>query len=444
MNTLKHSSECFFLYLYIYNKTNLNNMPSKIIKLTELDLNTIVSKVLREQEEKIYDKHDKSYDYKVSGGEWLASKKGLNKWFPIKKYIKSINTLDRKYPEARKSEDKTSNGNKTKDKPSISNKTNNQNTFFKDKKEGDEFRKWTNKYYPKLAKKIDLSLTGSYNNSYIKRALNSPIKLRDTGKIVPLGELYASKHLKLSGDSLISQTKQLIDKGMNKIKQDKNKNIFVSDTISPVFRNKIDFNNLSVGGTTNKICKPGSTQCAQFVNDFTDKFDVVGNAWTAYGLDSKLGSTISSKFKGLDKSEQDKVINLWLKIHKNGGGKDNGKYKDEAKKLIGSLVGSGLKTNLKIDDVVGIYHEPSSHHEEAFHEGGQRWFKDINGKKVPGTTIKKGSGWGMNTHVGIVGVEKNGVPLIFHNVNGNVKSDPADNLKIAWVKRKGGTKPVKV
>ena len=419
-------------------------MSSKIIKLTESDLNTIVSKILKEQEEKIYDKHDKSYDYKVSGGEWLASKKGLNRWFSIKKYTKSVNNLDRKYPEARKSKDKTSNTNKSKDKGSKGNKVKNQNDFFKNKEEGNEFRKWTNKYYPNIAKRIDLSLTGSYNNSYIKKALNSPIKLRDTGKIVPLGELYATKHLKLSGDSLISQVKKLIDKSMNKIKQDKKENIFVSDSISPVFKNKIDFNKLNVGGTTNKICKPGSTQCAQFVNDFTDKFDAVGNAWTAYGLDSKLGSTIASKFKGLDKSEQDKAINLWLKIHKNGGGKNNGKYKNEAKKFIESLVGNGLKTNLKIDDIVGLYHEPSSHHEEAFYEGGQRWFKDSNGKKVPGTTIKKGSGWGMNTHVGIVGVEKNGVPLIFHNVGGNVKSDPADNLKIAWVKRKGGTKPIKV
>ncbi|MDA9280061.1 hypothetical protein N9P74_00715, partial [bacterium] len=278
---------------------------------------------------------------------------------------------------------------------------------------------------PKTSKNLQLDLKGDFKNSYIRKAWNH------NGKGGIKGDIY---------------TKQVLSKGGGKSSSKPNNkgNIFVSDTISPVFRNKIDFNNLSVGGTTNKICKPGSTQCAQFVNDFTDKFDVVGNAWTAYGLDSKLGSTIASKFKGLDKSEQDKVIRLWLKIHKNGGGKDNGKYKDEAKKLIGSLVGSGLKTNLKIDDVVGIYHEPSSHHEEAFYEGGQRWFKDVNGKKVPGTTIKNGSGWGMNTHVGIVGVEKNGVPLIFHNVNGNVKSDPADNLKIAWVKRKGGTKPVKV
>ena len=46
----------------------------------------------------------------------------------------------------------------------------------------------------------------------------------------------------------------------------------------------------------------------------------------------------------------------------------------------------------------------------------------------------------MNTHVGIVGAIKNGVPLIFHNIGGDVYSDPYNKLrgggKIVWVKRK--------
>ena len=41
----------------------------------------------------------------------------------------------------------------------------------------------------------------------------------------------------------------------------------------------------------------------------------------------------------------------------------------------------------------------------------------------------------MNTHVGIVGALKDGVPLVFHNVTGNVKSDPINNLNVAWIKR---------
>ena len=90
---------------------------------------------------------------------------------------------------------------------------------------------------------------------------------------------------------------------------------------------------------------------------------------------------------------------------------------------------------LKPGDIVGIYYTDSKNHERAFYEGaktGKGWF--VNGN--PGNTIKKGDGWGMNTHIGRVGVVKNGVPLIFHNVDGTTKSDPPQNLRIAWVKRK--------
>ena len=56
-----------------------------------------------------------------------------------------------------------------------------------------------------------------------------------------------------------------------------------------------------------------------------------------------------------------------------------------------------------------------------------------------GDEIKKGKGWGMNTHVGIVGAIDNGVPIIFHNIGSQVWADPYNNLKgdsrIAWVKR---------
>lgn len=210
-------------------------------------------------------------------------------------------------------------------------------------------------------------------------------------------------------------------------------NIEISDTINPGFKNQIDFGNLNKRGNTQKICTPNDNECGQFVNDFSDKFDSVGNAWLAYRNDTKLGPTISSKFKGLDKSQQDKAIKLWQQIHKAGGAKKGSNItKGDVKSFIKGLVGSGLNPELQLDDVVGIYWNGSEHHEEAFYHGGKAWF--VDGK--PGNTIRKGNGWGMNTHVGIVGAIKDGVPLIFHNVGGNVQSDPAKNLPIAWVKRK--------
>ena len=358
--------------------------------------------LITEQTEKIYDKYDTGYDYKVSNGKWVASKKGQNKWFSLEKYPTAIQKLDTTYSDART----------TKSSPTT--KPNRLPLPFKSKEEGDRFRVWMNKYYPKTSKSLDLDKSGPFDNSYIKRAWNHE-----------------------GGDGLKSEiyTKKVLSK------DDGTNDIYVSDTINPIFSQQIDFNNLKIGDTTNKICKPNDEKCAQFVNNFTDKFDAVGNAWNAYRNDTRLGPTIYSKFKGLDKSKQDEAIKLWQQIHKAGGAVEGSNITDgEVKKFIKGLVGSGVNTDLQLDDIVGIYHNPSSHHEEAFYHGGKPWF--VNGE--PGNTIRRGNAWGMNTHVGIVGVIKDGVPLIFHNVGGNVKSDPVENLKIAWVKRKGGTKPVKV
>jgi hypothetical protein len=46
----------------------------------------------------------------------------------------------------------------------------NPNTPFTSKAEGDKFRAWVNKNYPSYAKQIDLSLSGDFNNSFIKKA----------------------------------------------------------------------------------------------------------------------------------------------------------------------------------------------------------------------------------------------------------------------------------
>ena len=57
--------------------------------------------------------------------------------------------------------------------------------------------------------------------------------------------------------------------------------------------------------------------------------------------------------------------------------------------------------------------------------------------------LKKGKGWGMNTHVGIIGATKGGKPIIFHNISGTVYGDPIDkirgNSRIAWIKRAPGS-----
>ena len=227
------------------------------------------------------------------------------------------------------------------------------------------------------------------------------------------------------------------NKKINKLKvnRDKNKDIQISPTINPEIKNIINWDKISSKDTTEKVCHRDDPNCAQFVNDFSDKFTEIGNAWNAYENDSKVGQTVYSAFQGLDKPKQDFMVKTWLDLNKSGL---NGNHMIQIKNFVDTLVpklGQGFN-NLKLDDVVGIYHYPSHKHEQAFYQGGVRWFIDVDGKKIPGNTIKKGNGWGMNTHVGIVGAIKNGVPLIFHNIHGNVQTDPPNKLRIAWVKRK--------
>jgi len=217
------------------------------------------------------------------------------------------------------------------------------------------------------------------------------------------------------------------------------KSIIIMPGFSPSFKDKINFDNLKVNDTTKNFCKPNDKECAQFVNDISDDIDAgdVGNAWSAYANTSKLGDTIYSSFKPLNPSQIKNAISLWKTIDKRQTGEKwekSGELSGEISKFVDSLVPKNYDgPELKAGDVVGIYHLPSTNHERAMYEGGKRWF--VNGE--PGNTIKKGEGWGMNTHIGRVAVVKDGVPLIFHNVDGTTKSDPPKNLRIAWVKRKG-------
>jgi hypothetical protein len=98
-------------------------------------------------------------------------------------------------------------------------------------------------------------------------------------------------------------------------------------------------------------------------------------------------------------------------------------------------------------------------------QAGYKYFFDKNGEKIkidgktfkpppgvlrtdikPGNYITNGKGWGMNTHVGIVGDIQDNIPYIFHNIGiddvkniGIIYADPPNHLKgngrIAWVKR---------
>ena len=152
-----------------------------------------------------------------------------------------------------------------------------------------------------------------------------------------------------------------------------------------------------------------------FINLFFGLGDV-GDAWIAYD-NSRLGNTIMSSFNSLNSDQIDDVTDLWKDINKAGGGKEKGPFNGKVVNLVNNLVPKTPNVSLKLNDIVGLFYPGSKHHEEAFYLAGKPFFrKNMLGMTVNGETIKKGIGWGMNTHIGVVGAIKDGVPIIFHNI----------------------------
>jgi len=214
--------------------------------------------------------------------------------------------------------------------------------------------------------------------------------------------------------------------------------IIVSDKINPKFKSILDISKLSDLHPV-PIFKAGQNNCATFVHEFINGLGNVGDAWVAHD-NSGIGQTVWSSFINLNSNQIDKVTNLWKQINNAGGGKDKGPFTDKVVSVVNSLVPKSPGTSLKLNDIVGLFYPGSKHHESAFYEAGKRFFrKNMVGMTVNGETIKKGIGWGMNTHIGVVGAIKNGVPIIFHNIGGQAWADPYTNLKggsrIAWIKR---------
>jgi peptidoglycan hydrolase-like protein with peptidoglycan-binding domain len=212
----------------------------------------------------------------------------------------------------------------------------------------------------------------------------------------------------------------------------------LSSNINPQWKDVIPVKKISSTKST-PIMKAGQPECAKFVHDFSPKLQYVGNAWDAHNNDS-VGKRTWSAFTNLNPDTVKNVESEWLKINQAGGGKEGGQFNGDVKQLISKIVPQTPPVKLQLDNIVGIFYPPSDHHEEAFYKAGTPYFTNVNGKMTPGKNIQSGTGWGMNTHIGIVGAIKDGKPIIFHNVHGTVFADPVDKLynggRVAWVKVK--------
>lgn len=339
--------------------------------------------------EEVITNYDSKYDYKKEGDQYFAKRKNSEKW--IKLSGESLSAV------------------MTKVFGVGSSSSNDSTSPFKDKIEGDKFRNWVNDKYPSYAKSISLDRSGSYNNEYIKKAYSK----------------YGNEYMKNKGNS--SDNRNI-------------SNFVLSKTID-VDNIKIDTLN-SDTISSNKKLKVLPTYkgdaCAKFVNDFTKSRNYIGDAWCSHDIDN-IGTRIFSIYTSINKNDIEKYKSIYTKIKNGKEGEANEDIKNFNKELLSR---KGQPSNLNIDDVVGIFYEPSDNHVKAFNnaatpglcEGSKGYFIDGDPSK-PGNTLKNGRGFSFNTHVGIVGAIKDGKPIVFHNVHGTVYAQPADTLPITWVKR---------
>jgi len=187
------------------------------------------------------------------------------------------------------------------------------------------------------------------------------------------GNVYADPKGLIQGGGKVVWVRRSIDSG--KLIGD---GVKILSTISPYFYSKVLSNIKKISSSKSVLMfNIPQEQCAQFVNDFENSSRTsdsgVGDAWLAHNNRS-LGSLSYTAFEGLSSSDSNSIINLWQKIHNNGGGEKNGDYKSEAKSLISKIVSKSSSPNLQLGDIVGIYYPPSSYHEMAFYNGGKVYF----------------------------------------------------------------------
>ena len=290
--------------------------------------------------------------------------------------------------------------------------------------------KWINiSHIPAAVKKLNA-----------KYGTKSPSKLPKLGTLVPPPVQSSDRTPNrpippsMEIDKTAAANLPQLDKNLNVIDKEKHK--------KKEYKDKIDFASLPIDKEVDRICTADTAECAQFVNDFSNKVDYVGDAWLAHDTD-KVGKRFFSVYQnGLSRDIILGYYNIFKKyfdydqdskkvIPKSNAGDATTSIKNLQSKIIKS---KPQPTNLKQDDIVGIYNPDSDNHVNAF-VGSANYGRGYYPNGRMGRTLRAGRGHSLNTHVGVVGTVKDGVPLIFHNIHGNIKSTPANQLPIVWVKR---------
>ena len=294
------------------------------------------------------------WKYKKEGDRYFAAKKGSNSWVETSgaarnaiksKVFKGVVTDEEKDKDRKNRKNKKDNKIVKRDEKIVSNKKPGKTIS-----RGDA---WGMKTHVGIVGAIKNGTPIIFHNIHGNVYADPKEKLKDNGRVVWVRRSSSSGLPMGNGVTLLS-------------------------TISGSFYIKLLSNIKKINSSKSVLMFNTSPQdqCAQFVNDFENSSRTsngVGDAWLAHNNRS-LGSLSYTAFEGLSSSDSNSIINLWQKIHNNGGGKKNGTYKSEAKSLASKLASKSSPPNLQLGDIVGIYYPPSSYHEMAFYNGGKVYF----------------------------------------------------------------------
>jgi len=224
---------------------------------------------------------------------------------------------------------------------------------------------------------------------------------------------------------------------------------------------KGDFRSRLSAGETVQIALCAVDQCATYVGlVFTQGSfrNDGGDAWTQHKLSQvKSGVIKYTPFKDLT-DEQIASITSAFRLSCRYGIASAQHPKLSA--IVGSFVPdqASIASNIELGDVVGLYNRGSDSFAKAIFQAGKNYFlrpgitkdtptnqrtakdtdlgKDI--KWVPGNTLtKERIGFGMNTHLGVIGAIIDGIPIAFHNVHGTIKATPVipgTDYPVMWFK----------
>jgi peptidoglycan hydrolase-like protein with peptidoglycan-binding domain len=192
----------------------------------------------------------------------------------------------------------------------------------------------------------------------------------------------------------------------------------------------------------------GGEGCSEYVKKMLgSRF---GHAWQAFLTASSAGSVIYNMFTdgsiNWNNIKNSKFVNSesCACFIKDGDGRDKicsggMKISDTISSFYPSKSGINI-SSLKVGDVVGMFYAGSKNKGRAFCQRAVE-NRDLDEKGNYGDTTP----FTFNTHLGYVGAIKNGIPIIFHSVDGDRLATPATQLTskgnkamIAWAVSMGG------